>query len=438
MGNSCCQVPAPVDDVLVDAAPALVDAACTVADLDVLQEQLAGMEGDREAEDRLFQSLQTSGSMMIATLRICEPDHAKHMKLVGYLRALLAARVWTEEVMLVKPDECKFFVFSASPYAILHAALQLAQLAKDFPAFLSGVVPELGPDQPEPLAVKIGVEAGQVLLLPGDCYGDPVNKASKLGEDIAMDGQLCLGAAFTAVARADPKASELLSRFETTEACTEISKVHLQYLVAPLATAAVPLGAPLPDCTEFALACARSGFEADPHSETLAVFVSDMSGFTSLTKKHGILHYLRLVLNVRQIFAPLVQLYGGRIVKYDGDNIIATFPTCHDALVCTAEAWSHVSEYSAKREEDFQIRMGCALCYGDVLLQGNEIMGESFDLSFHLAEEVSEVNEVLVTQRFREQLLKEDKLPTNFKVSSERHAEHALHGQLSHHCIDFK
>mmetsp|Transcript_34695 Transcript_34695/g.91628 ORF Transcript_34695/g.91628 Transcript_34695/m.91628 type:complete len:435 (+) Transcript_34695:103-1407(+) len=428
--SSCCDA-----SVVGSIEQTSSQAPSKITDLDALREQLATMESDREAQDQLFQSLQSSGSIMIATLSIHEQDQARQMKMVGYLRALLALRVWTEDVMLVKPDECKFFVFSASPSALLAAALQLASLAESFPSWLTSVAPEFT-DVPLPI-VKIGIEAGEVLLLPGDCYGDPVNVASKLGEDLAEDGQLCLGAKFADLAGGDMEAARLLKPLERVEACTEISNVKLQYSKARLCATGLPAASSLPGCMELEPALESSGFREDPCSESRAVFVSDMSGFTSLTKKCGILHYLRLVLNVRSIFKALMQDYGGQIVKYDGDNIIATFPTCHDALKCTEKAWDKVVEYNSSREKDFQIRMGCALSYGDVLLQGAEIMGDAFELAFHLAEEVSEVTEVLVTQRFKERILADDHLSAKFRVSDERLAEHKLHGRLSHHSITF-
>lgn len=43
------------------------------------------------------------------------------------------------------------------------------------------------------LAVGIGMDYGPVLLIPGkDCYGDAVNMACKLGEDVARAGEILL------------------------------------------------------------------------------------------------------------------------------------------------------------------------------------------------------------------------------------------------------
>ena len=48
----------------------------------------------------------------------------------------------------------------------------------------------------EPLSVAIGIDHGRFVLIPGqDCYGDPVNIAYKLGEDLARPGEILITAA---------------------------------------------------------------------------------------------------------------------------------------------------------------------------------------------------------------------------------------------------
>jgi len=56
--------------------------------------------------------------------------------------------------------------------------------------------------------VSIGIDYGRFILVPGDCYGDAVNVACKLGEDVAASGEVLL----TEAARAhlpDPAPFEL-------------------------------------------------------------------------------------------------------------------------------------------------------------------------------------------------------------------------------------
>jgi class 3 adenylate cyclase len=52
------------------------------------------------------------------------------------------------------------------------------------------------PDAANACQVAIGVDFGRFLMVPGrDCFGDPVNVAYKLGEDLARPGEILVTAA---------------------------------------------------------------------------------------------------------------------------------------------------------------------------------------------------------------------------------------------------
>src|SRR6266540_2394339 len=57
-----------------------------------------------------------------------------------------------------------------------------------------------------------------------------------------------------------------------------------------------------------------------------AVFVLDMSGFSLITRKYGIVHYLSMVRRMQLTTEPIVKSYGGSMIKYEADNCFAVFP----------------------------------------------------------------------------------------------------------------
>ena len=57
-----------------------------------------------------------------------------------------------------------------------------------------------------------------------------------------------------------------------------------------------------------------------------AVFILDMSGFSMLTRKYGIVHYLSMVRRMQLTTKPIVKSYGGSMIKYEADNCFAVFP----------------------------------------------------------------------------------------------------------------
>lgn len=58
---------------------------------------------------------------------------------------------------------------------------------------LAAALAMVGASQALPVSVSIGLDFGPILLVPArDCYGDAVNVAYKLGEDVARPGEILL------------------------------------------------------------------------------------------------------------------------------------------------------------------------------------------------------------------------------------------------------
>src|SRR6185295_12461583 len=66
--------------------------------------------------------------------------------------------------------------------------------------------------------------------------------------------------------------------------------------------------------------------------ETAAVLVLDMCGFSRLTMRYGITHFLAMIHRLRTIVRPVIAEAGGRVVKTDADNVFATFDDVTPAL----------------------------------------------------------------------------------------------------------
>src|SRR5919106_4203624 len=57
-----------------------------------------------------------------------------------------------------------------------------------------------------------------------------------------------------------------------------------------------------------------------------AVFVLDMSGFSLLTRKYGVVHYLSMVRRMQMTTGPIVKSFDGIMIKCEADNCFAVFP----------------------------------------------------------------------------------------------------------------
>lgn len=130
-----------------------------------------------------------------------------------------------------------------------------------------------------------------------------------------------------------------------------------------------------------------------------AVFVLDMSGFSMLTRKYGIVHYLSMVRRMQLTTEPIVKSYGGSMIKYEADNCFAIFP---DPLssVNAALAMQHAFEASnLMTSDDLDIYISCGIDYGKILvIEGEDCFGDAVNRASKLGEDVAAAGEILITK----------------------------------------
>ena len=135
------------------------------------------------------------------------------------------------------------------------------------------------------------------------------------------------------------------------------------------------------------------------YGQEQTVFVLDMSGFSRLTRKYGIIHYLSMVRRMQLTTGPIVQSFDGYMIKYEADNCFAVFPSPLQA-VNAAIAMQHAFDAAnILTADDLDIRIACGIDYGKILVVGSDdCFGDAVNRASKLGEDVAEAGEILVTQ----------------------------------------
>lgn len=152
----------------------------------------------------------------------------------------------------------------------------------------------------------------------------------------------------------------------------------------------------------------RKGIEDElwqEFGEEHAVFDLDMSGFSLLTRKYGIVHYLSMVKRMQLTTEPIIDSFGGTVVKYEADNCFALFPTPLSAINA-AVAMQHAFHASnMMTSDDLDIYISCGIDYGRILVvDNNDCFGDAVNRASKLGEDVASAGEVLVTKEAMEML----------------------------------
>jgi class 3 adenylate cyclase len=124
-----------------------------------------------------------------------------------------------------------------------------------------------------------------------------------------------------------------------------------------------------------------------------------MSGFSMLTRKYGIVHYLAMVRRMQLTTEPIVKSNGGFMIKYEADNCFAVFPDPLSA-VSAAIAMQHAFAASnLQTPEDQDIHISCGIDFGKLLIIGREdCFGDPVNRASKIGEDVAAAGEILVTK----------------------------------------
>jgi len=130
----------------------------------------------------------------------------------------------------------------------------------------------------------------------------------------------------------------------------------------------------------------------------VAIMVLDMSGFSRLVQRYGIIHYLAMIRRMRRVVAPPIARHKGAVIKFEADNCFAVFPKSENA-VRAAQDMLHdmeVANLATPDESDIHICLGIG--YGTTLLACDDMYGNEMNLASKLGEDTAERGEVLLTE----------------------------------------
>ena len=137
----------------------------------------------------------------------------------------------------------------------------------------------------------------------------------------------------------------------------------------------------------------------DEFGAEYAVFVLDMSGFSLLTRKYGIVHYLSMVRRMQMTTEPIVKSYGGFMIKYEADNCFAVFPDPLSAVNAAIAMQHAFSSENLLTSDDLDIHISCGIDYGKILIVGHEdCFGDPVNRASKMGEDLAVAGEVLVTK----------------------------------------
>jgi adenylate cyclase len=136
------------------------------------------------------------------------------------------------------------------------------------------------------------------------------------------------------------------------------------------------------------------------------VLAVDMSGFSRLTLKHGIIHYLAMVLKMRETAKPIIEEHGGALVRFEADNAFAMFENSLEAIR-SAIALNHAFDReNVATAEELDIHIACGIDRGEILVVERylEFWGNAVNRASKLGEDLAAAGQILITREVADSL----------------------------------
>lgn len=129
------------------------------------------------------------------------------------------------------------------------------------------------------------------------------------------------------------------------------------------------------------------------------VFVLDMSGFSLITRKYGIIHYLSMVRRMRLISEPVIRSFSGSLIKYEADNCFAVFPDAAAAVHAAIALQLAFESSNLITPDEFDVHISCGIDYGRILIVNHEdCFGDAVNRASKLGEDVAGAGEIMITR----------------------------------------
>ena len=147
----------------------------------------------------------------------------------------------------------------------------------------------------------------------------------------------------------------------------------------------------------------------DKFGETHAVWVLDMCGFSRLTMRYGITHFLSMIHRLHGIVRPLIARHAGRVVKTEADNVFATFGRVEDAVGAARDVQEQLATANVFLPDDWDLHASIGIGYGELLMisDDDDFYGNELNLASKLGEDIAEAGETLLTEAAHARLMEE-------------------------------
>jgi class 3 adenylate cyclase len=164
----------------------------------------------------------------------------------------------------------------------------------------------------------------------------------------------------------------------------------------------------------------------DLYGAEWSIMFTDLAGFSRRVDAFGIIEFLELILEQRELLLPIIADHDGVLVKEEADSLLLLFRRPARALACARAMQARCREVNRGRPPEDELLLCIGLGHGTILKIGDvDVYGAEVNAASKLGEDVARAHEILVTAGFAARLdagaerlepLADERVPGSFRV----------------------
>ena len=148
----------------------------------------------------------------------------------------------------------------------------------------------------------------------------------------------------------------------------------------------------------------RSLIPADPIQRRLAaILAADVAGYSRLMGEDEEGTLAALISHRTELIEPCIAEHRGRVVKTNGDGLLAEFVSVVDAIKCAVAFQEGMADRNSDTPEDRRIEFRIGVNLGDVMVQDDDVFGDGVNIAARL-EGLAEPGGVVVSGKVHEEI----------------------------------
>jgi len=136
----------------------------------------------------------------------------------------------------------------------------------------------------------------------------------------------------------------------------------------------------------------------DLFGEDWCIMFTDLVGFSRNAARFGIIHFLQIIYQQKDLLLPIVSEHDGILIKMEADSFLIIFRRPERGLACAIAMQQASQEFSAELPPERKLLLCIGLGYGKILRTGDtDVWGAEVNAASKLGEDTATQHQILVT-----------------------------------------